>query len=225
MSAIFVTATGTGVGKTFVTAGLIRHHLRLGRAVDAIKPVVSGFDPAALPASDPGVLLAALGRPLTIEEASRISPWRFAAPLSPDLAAAREGRAIDFNAVVDFCQDAIGARRDRLFIEGIGGIMVPLDAIRTVLDLITALRLPLILVAGSYVGTISHTLTALQVLVRRNLDVAAVVVSASEGSAAALDETVTTIARFADSIDVIGLPRLADAATAHDAFERIAELA
>src|SRR6266700_1798489 len=222
MSAIFVTATGTGVGKTFVTAGLIRHHLRLGRAVDSIKPVVSGFDPAALPASDPGVLLAALGRPLTIEEASRISPWRFAAPLSPDLAAAREGRAIDFNAVVDFCQDAIAARRDRLFIEGIGGIMVPLDAIRTVLDLITALRLPLILVAGSYVGTISHTLTALQVLVRRNLDVAAVVVSASEGSAAALDETVTAIARFADSIDVIGLPRLADAG--EDAFERIAEL-
>jgi dethiobiotin synthetase len=229
MTAIFVSATGTDVGKTFVTAGLVRHLLKDGSAVDAIKPVVSGFDPAAIEASDPGALLAALGRPLTIEEAERISPWRFAAPLSPDMAARREGRAIDFGAVTDFCRAAMAARRGHLLVEGIGGIMVPLDASHTVLDLITQLRLPLLLVAGTYVGTISHTLTALQVLARRNLDVAAVIVSESQGSAASLDDTVATIARFSDSIDVVGIPRLADAATAdaataHPAFAAIAQL-
>jgi dethiobiotin synthetase len=224
MSAIFVSATGTDVGKTFVTTGLIRHFLGEGRAVDAIKPVVSGFDPAGLPASDPGALLTALRRPVTLAEAERISPWRFAAPLSPDMAARREGRTIDFNAVTGFCRTAVAACRGQLFIEGIGGIMVPLDDRRTVLDLITQLRLPLLLVAGSYVGTVSHTLTALQVLTRRNLDVAAVVVSESEGSAASLDETVATIARFSDSIDVVGIPRLADGATRHPAFARITEL-
>jgi len=229
MTAIFVSATGTDVGKTFVTAGLVRHLLKDGSAVDAIKPVVSGFDPTAIEASDPGALLAALGRPLTIEEAERISPWRFAAPLSPDMAARREGRAIDFGAVTDFCRAAMAARRGHLFVEGIGGIMVPLDASHTVLDLITQLRLPLLLVAGTYVGTISHTLTALQVLTRRNLDVAAVIVSESQGSAASLDDTVATIARFSDSIDVVGIPRLADAATAdaataHPAFAAIAQL-
>jgi dethiobiotin synthetase len=170
------------------------------------------------------VLLAALGRPLTPEEAARVSPWRFAAPLSPDMAAAREGRAIDFAELAKFCSAAIAARRNRLLIEGIGGIMVPLDARHTVLDLISALRMRLILVAGSYVGTLSHTLTALQVLARRNLDVAAVVVSESEASAASLDETVTTIAHFADSIDVIGIPRLTDGAASHPAFARITEL-
>ena len=102
--------------------------------------------------------------------------------------------------------------------------MVPLDARHTVLDLITKLRLPLVLVAGSYVGTLSHTLTALQVLARRNIDVAAIVVSETQGSAAALDETVATIARFSDSIDVVGIPRLADAASGHPAFARIAQL-
>jgi dethiobiotin synthetase len=224
MTAIFVSATGTDVGKTFVTTGLIRHFLKDNRAVDAIKPVVSGFDPAALPASDPGALLAALGRPLTIEEAERISPWRFAAPLSPDMAARREGRAIDFDAVTEFCRRAMAARRGHLFIEGIGGIMVPLDESRTVLDLITQLRLPLLLVAGTYVGTVSHTLTALQVLTRRNLDVAAVIVSESQASAASLDDTVAMIARYSDSIDVIGIPRLADVATAHPAFAAIARL-
>jgi dethiobiotin synthetase len=224
MTAIFVSATGTDIGKTFVTTGLIRYFLQNGRAVDAIKPVVSGFDPAALPASDPGALLAALGRPVTIAEAERISPWRFAAPLSPYMAARREGRAIDFGAVADFCSGAMAARRGHLFIEGIGGIMVPLDANHTVLDLITRLRLPLLLVAGTYVGTISHTLTALQVLVRRNLDVAAVIVSESVASAASLEDTVATIARFSDSIDVVGIPRLADTVTAHPAFAAIARL-
>jgi len=224
MTAIFVSATGTDVGKTFVTTGLIRHYLGQGRAVDAIKPVVSGFDPAALPASDPGALLAALGRPVTIEEAERISPWRFAAPLSPDMAARREARTIDFNAVTEFCRSAMAARRGHLLIEGIGGVMVPLDESRTVLDLMTQLRLPILLVAGTYVGTISHTLTALQILVRRNLDVAAVIVSESPGSAAALDDTVATIARFSGSIDVVGVPRLADVATAHPAFAAIARL-
>ena len=224
MSAIFVSATGTDVGKTFVTSGLIRHFLEQGHAVDAIKPVVSGFDPATLPQSDPGALLAALRRSVTIAEAERISPWRFAAPLSPDMAARREGRTIDFYAVTEFCRTAMAACRGQLFIEGIGGIMVPLDDRHTVLDLITQLRSPLLLVAGSYVGTISHTLTALQVLARRNLDVAAVVVSESQDSAASLDETVAAIARFADSIDVVGLPRLANAAARHPAFAAIAEL-
>jgi dethiobiotin synthetase len=224
MTAIFVSATGTDVGKTFVTAGLIRHLRAQGRTVDAIKPVVSGFDPAAPAGSDPAALLAALGRSLTIEEIERISPWRFAAPLSPDMAARREGRAIDFDAVTEFCRSAMAARRGLLLIEGIGGIMVPLDDRRTVLDLMTQLRLPILLVAGSYVGTISHTLTALQVLVRRNLDVAAVVVSESEQSAATLEDTVAAIARFSGSIDVAGIPRLAEAPQTHPAFAAIAQL-
>jgi dethiobiotin synthetase len=224
MSAVFVSATGTDVGKTFVTCGLIAHFRARGDAVEAIKPVLSGFDPAALAQSDAAALLAALGRPVTISEIERISPWRFAAPLSPDMAGAREGRSIDFDAVGDFCAKAIAARRGRLFIEGIGGVMVPLDARHTVLDLATELRLPLVLVTGSYVGTISHTLTALQVLARRNIEIAAVVVSESQGSAASLDETVATIAGFSDSIDVVGIPRLTDVASGHAAFAGIAEL-
>jgi dethiobiotin synthetase len=99
--------------------------------------------------------------------------------------------------------------RGTIFIEGVGGIMVPLDDRHTVLDWMSALRLPVLLVAGSYLGTISHTLTALHMLAQRNLDIAAVVVSESAVPGASLDDTVMTIARFAGPIDVIGLPRLA----------------
>src|SRR5262249_21918620 len=102
VTAAFVTATGTDVGKTFVTAGLIRHFRTAGRAVEAFKPVVSGFDPATPALSDPGMLLAALGRKVTPEELDRIAPFRFAAPLSPDMAARREGRTLDFDAIVEF---------------------------------------------------------------------------------------------------------------------------
>ncbi len=224
MSAIFVTGTGTDVGKTFVTTGLIRHFRAAGRAVDAIKPVVSGFDPVMWQDSDSAALLAALGRSIGLDEVGRISPWRFKAPLSPDRAAWREGRTIDFSELAEFCRRAMAVRNGVFLIEGIGGIMVPLDEHRTVLDLMSVLRIPAMLVAGSYVGTISHTLTALEVLARRNIDIAAVVVSESVGSAASLDETVASIARFADAIPVVTIARV-PVGTRDDAFfARLAEL-
>ena len=221
MTAIFVTGTGTDVGKTFLSAALIRHWRAAGHAVAAYKPVVSGFDPATQQASDPGVLLGALGRPIT--DIETISPWRFAAPLSPDMAAAREGRTLDFEAIVEFSHRA-ATSAERVLIEGVGGIMVPLDERHTVLDWMSALRLPVLLVAGSYLGTISHTLTALHVLAQRNLMVAAVAVSESVAPGAPLEETVATIARFADLIEVVGVPRLSSDAHGHPAIARIATL-
>jgi dethiobiotin synthetase len=221
MSAIFVTATGTDIGKTFVTCGLIRALQARGRKVAALKPIMSGFDRASV--SDAGLLLSALGRPVAAETIAQLSPWRFGAPLSPDMAAAREDRTIDFAAVVDFCRDAIASRDGALLIEGVGGVMAPLDARHTVLDWMAALDIPLVLVAGSYLGTISHTLTALDVLRRRSLDVACLVISESQGSPVPLEETRDTVARFASAIEVVALPRLADPATDHPAFERIAE--
>ena len=184
MTAIFITATGTEVGKTFVAAALIRHLRRMGRSVEAIKPVVSGFDPQDYAASDPAVLLQALGFPATLPNIERVSPWRFRVAMSPDAAARKEDRRIDVDEVVVFCQSAIEQRQDILLIEGIGGVMVPLAEQRTILDVMMALQLPLILVTGSYLGTISHTLTALDALFRRDLSVLATVVNETPGSAA-----------------------------------------
>jgi dethiobiotin synthetase len=205
VTAIFITGTGTEVGKTFVAASLIRHLRQTGRTVEAIKPVVSGFDPDRAAGSDPDVLLQALGFPATLSNIERISPWRFRAAMSPDAAARHEERRIDVDEVIAFCQSAVERRQEILLIEGVGGIMVPLDGQRTVLDVMMALQLPLILVAGSYLGTISHTLTALDALFRRDLSVLAIVVSETAGSTVPLKETVAAIAQFAQP--VLGLPR------------------
>ena len=220
MSAYFVTATGTDVGKTFVTAGLIRHLRGAGQSVSALKPVVSGFDLATAALSDPGVLLNALDEQLAPEAFERLSPWRFAAPLSPDMAASREDRVIDFDALVAFCREAIARQQGTLFIEGVGGAMVPLDTQHTVLDWMAALKLPLILVTGSYLGTISHTLTALDVLAHRKLKVAAIVLNDTP-SDIPLDETAATLARFAPTIPIVTVPRVKHWLDAKDAFAQL----
>jgi dethiobiotin synthetase len=224
MAGIFVTGTGTDIGKTFVAGALIRSFRRRGKAVDALKPVVSGFDSSAATASDSGVLLDALGLPVTTAELDRISPWRFAASLSPDMAARREGRSIDFSALLAFSRAA--ATRDGLFtvIEGVGGIMVPLDERHTVLDWMVELSCPLLLVAGSYLGSISHTLSALDVLRHRRLTVAAVAVSESAVSPAPLTETLGTLARFVSGMPVLGIERLERPRPDHPTIECLADL-
>jgi dethiobiotin synthetase len=208
MSAFFIAATGTDIGKTFVASGLIRHWRAAGRQVDALKPVATGFDPASAATSDTGVLLAALGRPATSAEIDRISPWRFAAPLSPDMAARREQRAVDFDALVRFSRNAIAGNKDLLLIEGIGGVMVPLDDSHTVLDWMVALNVPLVLVTGTYLGSLSHTLTALDALARRDLAVKAVVVNETPGSAVTTESTIETLAGFARTIPIVEMRRM-----------------
>jgi dethiobiotin synthetase len=220
MSAVFITATGTDIGKTFVARGLIRALRAHARKVAAIKPIISGFEPAELEGSDSGLLLAALGRPVDMETIAEISPWRFALPVAPDMAAAREGRTLDFPATVDFCRTAMAAKHDTLLIEGAGGLMSPIDNTHTNLDWMSALGVPVILVAGSYLGTISHTLTALDVLTRRNLAVAALVISQSASSPVTLDETCQAIARFAPQVEIVALPRL-PGKIEHPAFEQM----
>jgi len=218
MTAYFVTSTGTDIGKTFVTAGLIRHLRHAGEKVDALKPVVSGFDIVTAALSDPGVLLGAMEEVVTTQTLARISPWRYAAPLSPDMAAALEGQSLDFDAIVALCKERIAQTEGTLFIEGVGGVMVPLDETRTVLDWMAALDLPVIVVAGSYLGTISHTLTALDVLARKGLAVKMLVINDSGDGAVPMDETVAAIHRFAPAVTIGTLPRVKRPTDAADNF-------
>ena len=205
MTAIFVTSSGTEIGKTYVSAMLTRE-----LQTRAIKPLVSGFDETTFPESDPAMLLAAMGEEVVFENAGRVSRWRFKAALSPDMTAKREGRTIDFDALVAECVDA-AAKHDPLVIEGVGGLMVPLDAAHTVLDWMKALdarvRLAPLLVVGAYLGTISHTLTTLAVMRAENLLPRAIVVSEAAPGPVPVEETAETIARFSGGVPVRVLPR------------------
>ena len=192
----FITATGTDSGKTFVAEGLARELRARGRRVRALKPVMSGYDETRPADSDAGRLLAACGIEATLAAVADIAPWRFAAPLSPDRAAALEGRAIDVDALVGWCRDEMARNEDLLLIEGVGGVMVPLDGQRTVLDWMAALQLPALLVAGTYLGAISHALTALAALRESGIVPAALIVNESASSPVSVGDTVASLAPY-----------------------------
>jgi dethiobiotin synthetase len=208
----FVTSTGTGIGKTFVTAALIRQARARQWIVAATKPVISGFDKQEIAASDSGALLAALGRELTLENVEKISPWRYAAPLAPNMAARAEGKVLDCSALFAFSRAALEQKADLILIEGVGGVMVPLDDENTVMDWIAALGAPVLLVVGDYLGTISHTLTALAVLRAQAADVAAIVVNEGEGASVAFEDSLAEIAKWVAPVPVFGLRRGGDGA-------------
>lgn len=207
--ALFVAGAGTEIGKTYVTAALTRRLRAQGRSVRTLKPLASGvpsIDDPAFALSDTGLLLLAQGLPITPETVAACSPWRFLAPLAPDLAAAREGRSLTLAELVAWCEAQLQAsnphphpevqgkaepRRSSpdasvrpggllrggsaapqdeggdgttVLIEGVGGLMSPITPDATGLDWLKALRIPALLVTGSYLGAISHALTALETL-------------------------------------------------------------
>jgi dethiobiotin synthetase len=207
MGANFITGTGTDIGKTWLACALLRHWRAKGRRPAALKPVLSGFDPLRPDLSDAGQLLLAMGRESCAAELDAIAPWRFSAPLSPDMAAGKEGRSIDFSALVDFTRGSIAAPDRPLLIEGVGGVMAPLDHSHTVRDWIVASGLPCVLVAGSYLGSLSHTLTALEALASVGADVTAVTVNETPGSAVALDATLASLSRHIGGIPLVAIAR------------------
>jgi dethiobiotin synthetase len=206
---LFVTGAHTEIGKTHVACGLLRAARDEGRSVDALKPVVSGFDEADWRDSDPGRLLSAMQRPLTLETLDAVSPWRFAAPLAPPMAAALEHRPLPLGPITDFCRRRIAAATaDLLVVEGVGGLMSPLADGATSLDLFEALACWSVLVGGGYLGAVSHTLTALEVMRARGAPPSAVIVSQS-GDPGAPDfmGTVALVSEHAGDTPVIPASR------------------
>jgi dethiobiotin synthetase len=201
---LFVTGSGTDVGKTFISALLVRALRARGVDVAVRKPVITGFDPANVDESDTARLLRACDHEPSPVLVDVVSPLRFTAPLSPDMAARREARAVSFDDVV---RASIDARAALTVTEGVGGVMVPLDDTHTVLDWITTLRAPTLLVGGSALGALSATLTALHALRSRDVTVRAIVVNESAAStpplhAIPLDETVRSLAPHVHGVPI-----------------------
>lgn len=190
---LFVTGTNTEVGKT-VVACLIADQLRRdGVRVGVLKPFASGCDvidegaEQRLTSHDARQLAIAAGLDWSPETEDLVCPLRYFPPLAPGAAIAQESeqasdRLPDY-AAIDRTLRAWEQRCDVLIVEGIGGIMVPLDLPpsgrepETVLDLMTALGYPAIVVADASLGTLNHTAMTIEVARSRGLDVAGVVLN------------------------------------------------
>lgn len=175
---LFVTATDTGVGKTVVTCAVAWTLRQAGKKVGVSKPFGSGCRPA----SQQGGLLhpdaVALARWAGCNHPPQlINPIRYAAPLAPAVAAEQERRPPDYAALAQSLE-AIVAASDVLLIEGIGGLLVPLDSQHTVLDLATWLGYPVLVVARAALGTLNHTAMTVTLLRQRGCRIAGLVVNA-----------------------------------------------
>ena len=145
---IFVTGTDTGVGKTLLT-GLLLYHLRQrGCHALAMKPFCSGSR------ADTEFLRAVQDGELTSDE---VTPFFFAEPLAPLVAARKHRRTIRLKEVVRRIR-RLSDRCECLLIEGIGGLLVPLGEGFTVRDLVARLGCEVIIVSRNRLGTINHTI-------------------------------------------------------------------
>jgi dethiobiotin synthetase len=170
VSALFVTGTDTGVGKTFVACALAAALRARGRRVAVLKPVETGVDGEP---EDAVRLRAAAGDPAPLDE---ICPYRLRAPLAPAVAARLEGVTIDVDGLVALvaCR---AAAADVLLVEGAGGLLVPIAGRTTYLDLAVRLRLPVLIVAANRLGAINHCALTARVAAAAGLTVRGLVLS------------------------------------------------
>ena len=209
---VFVTGTDTGIGKTVVSACLVR-----AWSAEYWKPLQTGLD------DDPGD--AACVRRLAGLPDDRLHPPAAAlrASLSPEDAARLEGVAIPRIAALP--QPSATGGDPPLVVEGAGGVLVPVDSDTLMADLIARLGLPAILVARSTLGTINHTLLSLQALRRRGVRVAGVIMNgpASPGNRSAIERhgAVRVLAEILtqDRIDPGTVARLAALMPSLDALD------
>jgi dethiobiotin synthetase len=159
MRRYFITGTDTDCGKTYITGKLINFFANSA----AIKPLASGCSTIDnhLVSSDAQHLQQFCHLSLDV-----INPWRFKLPISPHIAAKKEGVHLSVSDIADYCLNLELEDIKLLFIEGAGGLMVPLNDQETWIEFLKSTNIPVILVVGLTLGCINHALlteTALRV--------------------------------------------------------------
>lgn len=197
MGGLFITGTDTGVGKTFIARGIAATLRARGRRVGVLKPVETGCGSGAerRPA-DAAALRAAAGSDLALD---RICPYQLDAPLAPDVAARLERTRVDPTVLIA-AFEAIDRTHDVTLVEGAGGLLVPITECYLMADLARDLDLPLLVVVGSKLGAINHTLLTLEAAAARGLAVRGYVLNrASEEEDAASATNASLLARCTDA--------------------------
>ncbi len=202
MNGVFVTGTGTEVGKTVVAAVIAHSLATTGKSVAVFKPTVTGLD--ELPAdgtesedidrfeahrraveADHALLRRAAG---SVQSDDEIAPYRYGPAASPHLAASLAGEEIKPQVLLDVARSA-AAGADMLVCEGVGGLLVPLAASYLVRDFAADLGLPVVIAASPGLGTINHTLLTIEAARSAQLEVTSVVLTPWPESPGQIEES------------------------------------
>ena len=186
--AYFLTGTDTEIGKTFITCALLQRAAQLGIKAAGVKPLAAGTDPFGKNEDVENIRAASVvSLPNEV-----INPYCFTAAVAPHIAAAEEGRAIEFSRIKTACSTA-QAQAELVIIEGVGGFRVPLGEDGDSADLAVMLGLPIILVVGMRLGCINHALLTAEAISARQLRIAGWVANRVDPNMARFDENLATL--------------------------------
>lgn len=199
---IFVTGTGTGVGKSVVAAAIARTALTAGRNVAVFKPAVTGLDDGG--EADHELLRRASGS----EQANgEIAPYRYGPAVSPHLAAELAGEEISRERLLSAARMAAD-EADALVCEGVGGLMVPLAPDYLVRNLAVELGYPLVIAASPGLGTINHSLLTIEAAWAAELEVRAVVLTPWPERPSEVELSNRATVQVLGGVDVVVLPAI-----------------
>ncbi len=169
----FITATNTDKGKTVFTTGLTLWLRENGYDAMPAKPIQTGVKQGNI-ASDLSFNFKLSGLAPTTNELSLMQPYCYTTPCSPHLAAEKDQQPYPQIEHIKKCINELGKKHKLLLVEGAGGALVPIDRQKKlyVIDLIAALDLPVILIAGSGLGTINDTCLTIEALQKREIKIA-----------------------------------------------------
>ncbi len=169
--AYFITATDTEVGKTFVAAGLAYAAQLKGLSVGISKPIsCGGIDDAKF-----------YKKQLRLKDSiDSINPIRFRQPLSPYAAMKNEKKRIDLRKIKESVRN-LAKDRDLVLVEGLGGALAPIKKNYFVADMIKGLNMPCLIIARAGLGTINHTLMTVEVLKKRKIKIAGIIMNGFDG--------------------------------------------
>ncbi|KTD15683.1 Dethiobiotin synthetase [Legionella gratiana] len=186
MRRYFITGTDTDCGKTYVTTRLVDYFLNAA----AIKPIASGCAEIEnqLISSDAQLLQKNDKFHLDL-----INPWRFKLPVSPHIAAENEGVRLSITEIADYCLNIHLEGIDQLFIEGAGGLMVPLNNTETWIDWLKITRIPVVFVVGMKLGCINHALLTEAALNAHQIECIGWIANCIDPNMQALSENINTL--------------------------------
>lgn len=194
MQVIAIVSPGTNAGKTLVTTSYCYQLRHNNCSIRVIKPIISGWKDED---NDTINIIKSLDLPVTQENIDKISPWRFIAPISPDIAASKECKIIELQKIVEFCCDKKQNKNIKyLIIEIAGGLLTPINSHETMLDLVCKVKADIILVTNHYLGCISHTLMAHNIIKSSDLTLKKLIISQSEQNNLSIDDSINTLKNF-----------------------------
>jgi dethiobiotin synthetase len=166
-----VLGINTDIGKTY----FVENFCKKNSNFFAIKPIISGFNNPI--DSDSGKILKALNLEINNKNLDLISPWRFKPALSPNFI-----KNIEFDEILNFCIKNIEICRKnnkKLLIEGLGGVMSPINNKNNYLDVAKKLNSPIILITANFLGSISQTLCAVSAIKDYGLNIDKIIVNSN----------------------------------------------